>query len=223
MFSYTKRNVDTISLIISIIIFLVINNIYSSINQNKFSAYFESNENQLQIEISELNSIGEETKEQNQEQQNVDKKQENTQESTEKITEQNIEQNSNCNWQIEIPQISLQAEISEGTTQEVMNKYVGHFEDTPITEGNVCLAAHNRGYPVNYFANIKVLKEGDEIIYKYGNSIKTYIVDVIEIIEDTDWSYLENTEENKITLITCVENEPKYRRCIQGTEESNME
>ena len=26
------------------------------------------------------------------------------------------------------------------------------------------------------------------------------------------------TEENRITLITCVENEPEYRRCIQGIE-----
>ena len=38
------------------------------------------------------------------------------------------------------------------------------------------------------------------------------------IIENTDWTYLEDTEENTITLITCVENEPKYRRCIQGEE-----
>ena len=38
------------------------------------------------------------------------------------------------------------------------------------------------------------------------------------IIKDTDWSYLQETKENKLTLITCVENEPKYRRCIQAIE-----
>lgn len=88
--------------------------------------------------------------------------------------------------------------------------------------GNVGLAAHNRGYPVNYFQNIKDLKFGDKIIYKtqYGN--KTYLVNNIVIIEDTDWSYLKNTNENKITLITCVENEPSYRRCIQGIEEESL-
>ena len=33
-------------------------------------------------------------------------------------------------WQIEIPEISLIAQISEGTTKEVLNQYVGHFENT---------------------------------------------------------------------------------------------
>ena len=50
---------------------------------------------------------------------------------------------------------------------------------------------------------------------------KTYKIDIIEIIKNTDWSYLDKTEENKITLITCVENEPKYRRCVQATEIEN--
>ena len=45
-----------------------------------------------------------------------------------------------------------------------------------------------------------------------------YEIDTIEIIEDTDWSYLEKSNENKITLITCVENEPKFRRCVQATQ-----
>ncbi len=45
-----------------------------------------------------------------------------------------------------------------------------------------------------------------------------YLIDKIEIIRNTDWSYLEKTEENKITLITCVENEPNLRRCVQATQ-----
>lgn len=45
---------------------------------------------------------------------------------------------------------------------------------------------------------------------------------MITVIEETNWSYLENTVENKITLITCVENEPSYRRCIQATEIINI-
>ena len=72
------------------------------------------------------------------------------------------------------------------------------------------------GYPVNYFARLKELEIGDEIIYKTIKGTKTYVVNVITIIEDTDWSYLKNTKEDKITLITCVENKPSKRRCIQG-------
>ena len=51
----------------------------------------------------------------------------------------------------------------------------------------------------------------------------TYIVETIEIIENTNWNYLKNTEDNRITLITCIENEPKYRRCIQGIEKVESE
>ncbi len=121
-------------------------------------------------------------------------------------------------WQIEIPKISLVAPIAEGTSQEVMLEYVGHFENTEFLDGNVGLAAHNRGYPINYFAKLKDLEIGDEIIYKTKIGIKKYKVVLTIIIEETDWSYLQETNENKITLITCVENEPSKRRCIQAVE-----
>lgn len=132
-------------------------------------------------------------------------------ETKESIVKENI-------WQIEIPKINLIAPIAEGTSQEVMLEYVGHFENTEEWEGNVGLAAHNRGYPINYFSNLKDLKIGDEIIYKTKYGIKRYKITLTIIITDTDWSYLQETEENKITLITCVENQPSNRRCIQGVE-----
>lgn len=47
-------------------------------------------------------------------------------------------------WQIEIPKINLLAPIAEGTSQEVMLEYVGHFENTDKWNGNIGLAAHNR-------------------------------------------------------------------------------
>ena len=101
-----------------------------------------------------------------------------------------------------------------------MNKYIGHFEETPKVEGNIGLAAHNRGYENNYFSDLKKLKVGDEIIYKYNQMQIKYIVNKNVIIKDTDWRYLENTEENTITLITCVENEPEFRRCVQAIQEN---
>lgn len=121
-------------------------------------------------------------------------------------------------WQIEIPRINLVAPISEGTSQEVMLEFVGHFENTSKWEGNVGLAAHNRGYPINYFSKLKELKNGDKITYKTKFGTKTYAVKTIKVIEDTDWSYLQKTTENKITLITCVENKPSKRLCIQAIE-----
>ena len=136
----------------------------------------------------------------------------------------NIRQNmeklefTNENWILEIPKIDLKANINFGTTEEVMNEFIGHFDTTEVWTGNIGLAAHNRGYPVNYFGRLKELQIGDEIKYTTVYGTKIYKVVISTIIEDTDWSYLQKTEENKLTLITCVENEPKYRRCIQAIE-----
>ncbi len=200
---YTKRYVNIVSLIITIIIFISTNQMKNfKININSISNIFKRNS--VLVELSS-NNINQETKEdtpliENENQNN------------------NITEEKNTNWKLMIPKISLEAEISEGTRKEVMDRFVGHFEETTKTSGNVGLAAHNRGYPVNYFANIKQLKEGDEIIYKYYEFEKTYLVVENKIIKDTDWEPLEGTKENKITLITCVENEPEYRRCIQAVE-----
>lgn len=124
-------------------------------------------------------------------------------------------------WEIEIPKINLKANIAEGTTPEILNEYVGHFEETPKELGNIALAAHNRGYSVNYFARLKELNIGDEIYYTYNGIRRTYQINLITIIKDTEWNNLENTNDNRITLITCVENEPEYRRCFQAIEISN--
>lgn len=125
---------------------------------------------------------------------------------------------SNELWKIEIPKISLVANIKEGTTRDILNQYVGHFEQTQREDGNIGLAAHNRGYKVNYFEKLKLLEKGDEIKYQYNGTEKIYEVEKCRIIKETEWEYLENTEENMLTLITCVENEPEYRRCIQAIE-----
>ena len=74
------------------------------------------------------------------------------------------------------------------------------------------------GYPVNYFKDLKNLKIGDQIIYTKDDNKKIYEVEILTIIEEVDWSYLESTKENKITLITCVENQPQLRRCIQAKQ-----
>ena len=125
---------------------------------------------------------------------------------------------TNDNWKIEIPKINLAANINFGTTKEVMDEFVGHFDETGLWNGNIGLAAHNRGYPVNYFGRLKELKVGDEIKYITTFGTKSYKVVISTIIKDTDWTYLKSTKDNRITLITCVENEPSYRRCIQGIE-----
>lgn len=119
-------------------------------------------------------------------------------------------------WKLEIPKINLVADISEGTDVKTLDQYIGHFEETSKSQGNICLAGHNRGYSVNYFENLKELEIGDEIYYFYNGIKNIYKVNSKNIIEDTNVEVLENTKDDIITLITCVENQPEKRRCIQG-------
>lgn len=93
---------------------------------------------------------------------------------------------------------------------------LGILRKVATFSGNVALAAHNRGYPVNYFSKIKYLENGDKIHYYIGDLKLEYTVFNNVIIKDTDVYVVENTKENIITLITCVENQPNQRRCIQG-------
>ena len=211
MISYTKRYVNIVSLLVTILIYIFLINSNLIPPKNEFDKHLISNIFKRSSVLVELNSsnINQDTKEELEIQNNYPIIQ--TEENFRIATEES-------NWKIIIPKISLEASISEGTGKEVMDKYVGHFEETSKSSGNVGLAAHNRGYAVNYFARIKELQEGDEIIYKYNDFEKTYKVVENKIIKDTDWEDLEETKENKITLITCVENEPEYRRCIQGIE-----
>ena len=210
MISYTKRYVNIVSLILTIVIYFITNNNIISLKNIDFnpnSIFNLLRKNIIQVEINS-NNINQETKENSKNYYPILNSKENIQQIIPKES----------NWKIIIPSISLEAQISEGTSKEVMNKYVGHFDETSKTTGNIGLAAHNRGYEVNYFSNLKKLKEGDKIIYKCYGFERTYVVTKNLIITDEDWSYLEETEKNTITLITCVENEPMYRRCIQGEE-----
>lgn len=140
----------------------------------------------------------------------------NLSQNTSKLYKAKLNKKEELIWKIEIPKINLNVEIKDGVDQENLNKYVGHFAESGYISGNVCLAGHNRGYKVNYFQNLKELEIGDKIIYQYKDVKLVYIVKVIKIIKDTDIDVIKPTKENKITLITCVENKPELRRCIQG-------
>lgn len=129
------------------------------------------------------------------------------------VTENNYKSNE---WRILIPKINLDAPILEGTSSEILKKAVGHFENTSKWDGNVALAAHNRGYRYNFFEGLKRLEIGDNIVYQTEHGARYYKVIKKEKIEETNLSCLENTKENKLTLITCVENMPEYRLCIQA-------
>ena len=118
-----------------------------------------------------------------------------------------------------IEKIGLKAKVKEGSTQDILMKYIGHMPETAKYEGNVGLAAHNRGTEFSYFARLNELEKGDKIIYKTKFYERTYIVTKKKVVYDTDWSYLQTTKDNRITMITCIANKPNQRLCVQAVEE----
>ena len=111
-----------------------------------------------------------------------------------------------------IPDILLDnAPIKEGTDLSTLSTAIGHFTSTSLYAGNVGLASHNGGGNGDYFKNLNKVKKGSEIYYQTNYGTRRYIVKVIKIIEETDWSMLENTNDNRLTLITCVKGQSSKR------------
>lgn len=134
-----------------------------------------------------------------------------------------LEYDNNSTGTIEIPKIGLVAPIKEGTDLETLAQYVGHFSNSSVWDGNVALAAHNRGTSVkHYFDRINELVNGDTIIYKTKLGERSYKVISSKEIENTDWSVTESNanENNTITLITCIRNQPEKRLCVIAEEKN---
>lgn len=118
-----------------------------------------------------------------------------------------------------IPDILLDnAPIRESIELSTLSQTIGHFPSTSIYEGNVGLASHNSGNQGDFFKNLKNIKVGSEIFYQTNYGTKRYVVTVKEIISEEDWSYLKETEDNRITLITCVKGQKDKRLCVQAVE-----
>lgn len=116
---------------------------------------------------------------------------------------------------IKIDKIGFSGLVYKGTSLDTLSKGVGHFESSPYLNGNVCLAAHNTS---KYWAKLHTLENGDKITYTSFLGTKEYKVIEITQISETDWSRLSNTNENMLTLITCVKGKPSLRLCVQALE-----
>lgn len=120
-----------------------------------------------------------------------------------------------------IPDILLDnVPIRESVELSTLAQTIGHFPSTSIYEGNVGLASHNSGSQGDFFKNLKKIKIGSEIFYQTNYGTKRYIVTTKEVIDEEDWSYLQETEDNRITLITCVSGQKEKRLCVQAIESS---
>lgn len=154
-----------------------------------------------------------------QEKQNTSEQLDNTEDVEQEVTEDDGFK-EDLIGSLKIEKINLNGTVKEGSTNEILRDYIGHIEETAKYDGNVGLAAHNRGNKYSYFARLNELEPGDEIVYttKYGE--RKYIVDTKKEILETDWSNLEGTSDNRLTLITCIKNKVNQRLCVQAVQEN---
>ena len=111
-----------------------------------------------------------------------------------------------------IPEIALDMLVIHGEvmSEEYLDKAPVHYEmsDLPSSiDGNVAIAGH-RGGRWNFFLDLDLLEEGDELYLETGGYRFTYIVKDVFLIEPTEWWVIDSTETPSLTLTTC---EPKNR------------
>jgi len=128
-----------------------------------------------------------------------------------------IKQSDGSIGRLKIDKLGLNVKVYEGESLESLRKGVGHFTVTSAWDGNVAMAGHNRGTNA-YFGQIHTLKIGDTITYSTSLGTKSYAVNNVIRVHETDVSWLGRTQENIITLITCVRNVPDKRWVVTARE-----
>ena len=119
---------------------------------------------------------------------------------------------------LKIPAIGLTVKVYQGTDSAALKKGAGHFTDTSICDGNACFAGHNRGVN-NHFGKIHTLEAGDTITLTTLLGTRTYAVTSVEKVSVTDSSGTAATTDNRVTLYTCVMNQPEYRWCVTAIQQ----
>jgi sortase A len=116
---------------------------------------------------------------------------------------------------LSIPRLGVSSKVYEEESLENMTRGIGHFKSTSCWDGNAGFAAHNRN---GIFGQIHTLKNGDRIIYTTKLGTRTYEVFFVGQVHETDFSRLGRTDENLVTLITCVRDVRDMRVCVQARE-----
>ncbi len=129
------------------------------------------------------------------------------------------EEDSEIIGYLKIDSINLNAPIKDGTELSTLKTAIGHFKETAYFNGNVCFAAHNRGYNQNFFEKLNELKKGDKVEYITKYTTQEYYVTDIKEVEETDLTVLNPTEQDQVTMITCIKNQKEKRLCVIATKQ----
>lgn len=119
---------------------------------------------------------------------------------------------------IDIEKIGVHTVIAEGSTLDVLENNIGHFENTamPGETGNFSIAGHRNTINNEVFRNIDKLKVGDEIKITTLTDIFQYEINEIFVTAPSDTDVLnQNLDEKTMTIVTCT-NRGKDRYIVKA-------
>jgi len=110
---------------------------------------------------------------------------------------------------VQIPSIDVTLPIAHGSSEETLQKYVGHLEWSSLPVGGEsthCVISGHRGLPSSeLFTNIDHLELGDRFYIHVLGQILEYQVCHIAVVEPTDQKLLTVVEgQDLVTLVTCT-------------------
>ena len=110
---------------------------------------------------------------------------------------------------LKIDRIGVELPIYHGTSEDVLNKGVGHLEGSSLPVGGEnthCVMSAHRGLPTSkLFTDLDRVERGDTFQIVVLDQILTYQVDFIKVIEPTDISDLQIIDGGDYcTLFTCT-------------------
>lgn len=130
-------------------------------------------------------------------------------------------------YYMSIPKLHIENALISTVDVDV-NSHLVHFPGTaiPPAKGNAAIFGHStlpQLYdPKNYktiFANIHTLTVGDTFMVNVNNSLYTYRIFSITVVEPTDTSYLtQDYSKSHITIITCTPPGTIWKRLILRAE-----
>lgn len=119
---------------------------------------------------------------------------------------------------LRVERLNRNITVIAGATMRAMDFGAGHFSFTGLNEGNTALIGHNRGRTNGFFSFVRLLQYGDIIILEAGGATKAYVVTYQYIVHETNLDSLMQFGDHRLTLITCVEYQPRMRRIAVAIE-----
>lgn len=110
---------------------------------------------------------------------------------------------------VEIPRIDVYEPIYHGTSEETLEKGVGHLEETSFPIGGLCthavLSGHTGLADAKIFTDLNSLEEGDIFFIHILKEKLAYQVDQIKVVEPSDTGDLHiDPDQDYVTLVTCT-------------------